>query len=273
MLGISPEKVFEANAVGFRSYAAMVEDLYRESSLPKASAPLTIAPSPDSSLGRLVQTQLPTWTTTFEPNIASGADFVTMMQIRCGSFKLPEGFRCACSFSGENMLRHMVTCTKMRGCTAVFRHNCIVSALQRTLEDFGFLVSVEPRFYVYDDGRAKRPDITVHITPTSITTDVTVVTDGTEAEREKVSKHGKACEQLGHKFIPFVMLIDGIHTPICSSFLSEVSRSLCRSTRGLFLKTAMKATSDAWLVGTTAMIRHAIGNFQNAGGDGVATLR
>ena len=34
-------------------------------------------------------------TTTFEPNIASTADFVTMMQIRCGSFQLPDGFKCA----------------------------------------------------------------------------------------------------------------------------------------------------------------------------------
>ena len=66
---------------------------HQSQSKPLASAPLTIAPPPDSSFGRLVQTQLPTWTTTFEPNIASGEDFVTMMQIRCGSFKLPEGFR------------------------------------------------------------------------------------------------------------------------------------------------------------------------------------
>ena len=35
---------------------------------------------------------------------------------------------------------------------------------------------------------------------------------------------------------------------------------------GLFLKTAMRATSDAWSVGTTAMIRHVLGNFQNPGG-------
>ena len=80
MLGVPTEKVFEDNA--------------GDSVPTKAQTPLTIA-HPDSSSGRLVKTQLPTWTTTFEPNIASTADFVTMMQIRCGSFQLPDGFKCS----------------------------------------------------------------------------------------------------------------------------------------------------------------------------------
>jgi ribonuclease HI len=291
MLGVMKEMVFAPEGVGFKSYLLLAHDIYADSvasTLPQnfaaltnshqitnaqlGATPLTITPPPTNTMGWLVKAKLPAWSTTFEPNIASAADFLLAMQVRCGSFALPAGFKCQCHYSGENMVLHLLTCNKVKGCTAVYRHNCIVTALQRTIEDFGFLVSVEPRFYTYEDGRAKRPDLTVHITPTAVTTDVTVVLQPTEAATAKTAKHGKACEQLGHKFIPFVITIDGIHGESCAAFIHEISKGMPRSTKQLFFYTVLKATSDAWLIGTTAMIRGAVAAYLSGATDGLPAI-
>jgi len=88
--------------------------------------------------------------------------------------------------------------------------------------------------------------------------DVIVSVDPQRAADEKVAKHGIACQRLGHKFVPYVIGIDGELHVSTKQFLAEVGRHMPSSTATIMTYYAQKAAIEAWASGTIAMIRNVL---------------
>ncbi|MEK9140400.1 MAG: reverse transcriptase domain-containing protein, partial [Nitrospirota bacterium] len=249
---ITASTVFSPDGLGFTQYADKLVSLY-------AVTPPSAPHQPSSSLRRFGASVTP-WMSTFAPNTATLADFLLLLKMKLALSVFTPGTRCFCGIScppnnTSAFSRHVLSCMRVKGWTATHRHNAITSALAHIIESFGFLVSVEPRFFAYEDGSAKRPDLTVHLGPHMVTTDVTVVEDEESAATSKSAKHAKACEMKNSRFVPFVINTDGSHHATCNQFLTEVAKGLPRSTATLFRLMAIKATSEAWVTGTAGIIR------------------
>ena len=137
-----------------------------------------------------------------------------------------------------------------------YRHNLISSAIYSFLTAVGCVCSYEPRFYNYTDGSKRRPDITVHLFPTQIVTDVTVVNDIDAAAIAKIDKHGSASAARGHLFVPFVMSKWGEFHPSCINFVEKCLQHLDTSTRRIMKLKLMKKVTDAFVEGSSAMVRN-----------------
>lgn len=155
----------------------------------------------------------------------------------------------------KSFLEHILVCDKIRGATRVFRHNNVLSAMEHHLRAYGAFVTLEPRFYSYADGSRKRPDITVHNTQPPISTDLVISVDMTSAIEQKNVKHKAAINDMGHAFVPIAMSIWGEHHASVDAFLKRAFRALPKNTMYLAILKTKRAMSEAWLVGTIAMIR------------------
>ncbi len=133
------------------------------------------------------------------------------------------------------------------------RHNIVLGALDYSLRRFGVVTAVEPTSYFYDDGTAKRPDITCLGSP-PIATDLVISVDVPTALAGKMTKHRCAVERLGHEFVPIGISIFGELADF-DKFLLKAFASLDKSTRRLAILQTKRAVSEAWMMGTVAMIQ------------------
>ena len=184
---------------------------------------------------------------------------MTMLQLQC----IAEDHAlspCWCGASDKSdglFAEHILTCSKVRGATLTYRHNVILSALNHALMRFGLLASVEPRFYEHPDGSAKRPDLTLFVQP-PIAIDLTVSIDPDTAYKAKCEKHSAAVSARGHRFMPVVMSTYGEFHSSVDSFLRLAFDHLPIRTRHLAILQTKRAMSEAWLMGTAAVLRGTI---------------
>jgi hypothetical protein len=115
---------------------------------------------------------------------------------------------------------------------------------------------VEPRFYEYEDGTHKRPDITVFSSGVPVATDFVISNDCDEAVRKKVEKHAAAAEARGHEFMPTSMSIWGSFHPSVDKFLRRTFRHFNPRLRWLAILQTKRVMSEAWLAGSAAMLHN-----------------
>ena len=152
-------------------------------------------------------------------------------------------------------LQHVLTCSHVRGANRTFRHNNVLAALHHSIDRFGILTAVEPRFYEYADGHKKRPDLTCFVGGGAVVTDLVISEDPDRALLDKLEKHDAAALALGHKFLPIAMSIFGEFHPSVDEFLRKVFVDLPYKTRRLAVLQTRRVMSEAWLTGTAAMVR------------------
>jgi hypothetical protein len=149
-------------------------------------------------------------------------------------------------------LEHVLTCSSVRGSNRTYRHNMVVSALVYNLRRFGGIVSVEPTMYSYDDGSAKRPDITVLGSP-SVCTDFTISSNVEAALIGKAKKHGPAVSAASHQFIPTAMDIWGTIHKSVDNFLKNALAHLQPAVLRKAVLETKKAMTEAWIIGSVAL--------------------
>jgi hypothetical protein len=130
----------------------------------------------------------------------------------------------------------------------------VLAALQNSLRRFGLMTVVEPRFYEYEDGTLKRPDLTVFRDGNAIATDVVISQDTDDAVKKKIEKHAQAAAHRGHEFVPVSMSIWGTFHPCTRNFLRHAFEPLNPQLRRLAILQTMRVMSEAWLAGSMAMI-------------------
>ena len=191
------------------------------------------------------------------PNTLSACDFLFWIHTRM-LCPISTASRCHCGAAVT--VDHLLSCTSLRGVTATFRHNLITSSISSFLNTCGCVTSLEPRFYSYSDGSQRRPDITVHVFPVPIVTDVTVVQDTEAAVTAKIDKHGAAATARGHVFIPFVISKWGELHPTCHTFIAKCLAHLDPSTRHILGLKLQKRVADAFVEGSSAIVRNFFAN-------------
>jgi hypothetical protein len=162
---------------------------------------------------------------------------------------------CGITDKGDGLfLEHILTCSRVRGAGRVYRHNNILVALDTFIRRMGLQTALEPTFYDYADGSAKRPDLVVY-SGTPVCTDLTITIDPEKAVAEKLLKHGTAVEGRAHTFVPAAMSIYGELHASCDKFLRHAFNGQPKETRWLAVLQTKRAMSEAWLVGTAALLR------------------
>jgi hypothetical protein len=151
---------------------------------------------------------------------------------------------------------HVLTCASLRGATRVYRHNLVVAALHNSFGRFGIISKVEPRFYEYEDGTHKRPDITVFCPGVMVATDFVISNDCDEAVKKKTEKHAAAAQARGHEFMPTSMSIWGSFHPSVDKFLRRTFKHFNPGLRWLAILQTKRVMSEAWLAGSIAMLHN-----------------
>jgi hypothetical protein len=154
-------------------------------------------------------------------------------------------------------LEHIITCSRVLAPNATFRHNTVMAALAYSLQRFSLVVATEPRFYNYEDGTRKRPDITVFGHP-GTTTDITIAAEVEAAAAAKTAKHGAAAAGRHHNFIPFVLSIWGSAHGSVDQFLKTVLKEVSPHTRKIAFLEIKRAVAEAWAIGTAGVINGTI---------------
>jgi ribonuclease HI len=199
------------------------------------------------------------WLSPFVPTspVAQPSDVILMIRhlLLADSRSLEPCF-CGTPDPGDGtFLEHMLTCSKVCGATRVFRHNCILNALDHWLRAYAVFTTIEPRFYSYADGSRKRPDLTCFSHQPPVSSDFVCSTNVDDALKDKFDKHGAAVHDLGHMFVPIAMSIWGLHHRSTDAFLKLSLCNLFPRTRTLAGLKIKRAMSEAWLIGSAAMIR------------------
>jgi hypothetical protein len=198
------------------------------------------------------------WISSFAPIgiQADYADILTLLRTQVlAEPRSPMPCYCGTIDQGDlTFSEHLLTCSSVRGATRVYRHNLVLAALHNSLQRFGIMTVVEPRFYEYDDGRANRPDLTVFRDDCPLTTDLVISIDPAQAIKGKLDKHENAVNQRGHLFKPISMDIWGAFHPSVYAFLRQAFASLPPALKKLAILQTQRVMSEAWLIGTAAML-------------------
>jgi hypothetical protein len=131
-------------------------------------------------------------------------------------------------------------CTRFSWFTHTARHELVKHAIASVLRAYGFLVTVEPKFYAYMDAVEHRPDITVFASlyPTQnwmqpLATDVVISAqrgrvgdNATIAAQEKKRHHSDATSRLDHMFIPFSMEVQGHRDKCVTEYIATLAQQL-----------------------------------------------
>ena len=168
--------------------------------------------------------------------------------------------QCACGYidAGDNeALGHALTCNRVLAPNATYRHNCILATLAYALQRTGLVIATEPRFYAYDDGHFKRPDLTAFGHP-GLATDVTIAIDTAAAAVAKSEKHAAAAANRNHAFIPFVISTWGDMHGSVDQFLREALKGTNTFSRKIAFLETKRAVAEAWAIGTAAVINGAL---------------
>jgi hypothetical protein len=131
------------------------------------------------------------------------------------------------------MVRPLLTCNKVKGCTAVlYRQTALSPRYNERLKILGFYcLSNHGSTPTKMEGETSRPHGAHHSESCYCGCHSGTATNRS-ADGES-AKHGKVCEQLGHTFITFGMTIDGIHGESCAAFIYEISKGMPHSTKQL----------------------------------------
>jgi len=200
------------------------------------------------------------WLSSFVPTVpvAQPSDVISLIRVLLHADpRAYEPCFCGTPDAGDgNFIQHILVCDRVCGATRVYRHNCILTALEHHLRLYGCFCSLEPRFYSYADGSKKRPDLTVHTTvPQPLSTDIVVSINMDEALKGKKEKHAAAVHDAGHAFMPIAMSIWGEHHASTDEFLQRALHHMPPKTKTLAIQRTKRAMSEGWLIGTAAMIR------------------
>ena len=199
------------------------------------------------------------WSSSFAPKgfCAHLADVMLLLRMQL-LVEPPSPAPCWCGHADTGngtFPEHVLCCSRLQGATRVYRHNVILGVLTNAIARFGILAVAEPRFYQYEDGSKKRPDLTCFVGDQFVVTDLVVSHDPEEALKEKQDKHDAAAAALGHKFVPIAISIFGQLHPSVDEFLRRVFADLPYKTRWLAILQTKRLMSEAWLCGTAAMLR------------------
>jgi hypothetical protein len=199
------------------------------------------------------------WLSPFVPSspVAQPSDVILMIRhlLLADSRALEPCFCGSPDEADGKFLEHMLTCSRVCGATRVFRHNCVLNSLDHWLRAYGVFTTIEPRFYSYADGSRKRPDLTCFSSQPPISSDFVCSANVDDALKDKVDKHGAAVHDMGHQFVPIAMSIWGLHHKSTDGFLRTALCGLFPRTRNLASLKIKRAMSEAWLIGSAAMIR------------------
>jgi hypothetical protein len=155
--------------------------------------------------------------------------------------------------TSEEIIRHATKCEQMSKISNSVRHSWLKYALASIARCHGIGATVEPCFYTYEGTDVQhRPDICFIHHGTKTVTDVTIVTpideEGTAAQKaadEKSAHHKRACEAIGHDFIPFAMETTGLFDKRCITLIKKLAHTLPNSSRFTFFHDMRGAASTA----------------------------
>lgn len=196
------------------------------------------------------------WMGAIAPSHLSVQAYLSWMRIRLGLSTIPTGKKCFCGDPATP--EHILICNRLLRTTSLHRHDQVKLAISNWATAYGVINTVEPGFYVYDDGSAKRPDITFYIDPVPLTTDLTIVEDMDKAAIEKIKKHDSAVSQASHTFVPFVMSIwGGLHST-SNTVVEKITARLPPSTRKIARMKFFKTVSDTFVEASLSLINNVI---------------
>ena len=126
-------------------------------------------------------------------------------------------------------------CPQATPYTALHRHDAVVQALYNCAKRHNIPATREPHFYIYDNGKDNKPDITFNTVPKFVT-DVTIVNPerncamdgptGAAAATAKYKKHAKAANDMNHQFIPFAMETFGHFDVSAAKVVARLTKEL-----------------------------------------------
>ena len=187
--------------------------------------------------------------------------YVTALAQRCDV--IPQHIRgdntqpiaCTCGVlctTDKEIIAHAIKCHRMSQIHEGRRHTFLKSDLVNIARSYGIVSTIEPTNYHYNGDVKKRPDITFHVMPKPIVTDVTIVTpkDNTgsaaiEAASNKNKIHYDACAREGHVFIPFAMETYGHFDERCFDLIKKLSYAVPHSEQSAFKRDMHAAASTA----------------------------
>jgi hypothetical protein len=165
----------------------------------------------------------------------SKQDFVDALRLRCRCAIAPSRLICFCHDqldANHAASTHILRCGHVNGVTWQHRHDGAVAVIQRAIAASGTHGVVNPSFYNYADGSAKKPDITAFFPGDPISVDVTIVTPeaaagaaAKKAAAEKKEKHSAAVNDKGHDFIPLAFETWGHTDPCYDIFVRRLSNA------------------------------------------------
>jgi hypothetical protein len=262
---IDPLLLYAPNGGGFPCYARNATTLYEQSKamalhgVEPSKVVLTITPESNPELMAHLDGQHHApylfFTRPTELSYMSPSEFITALSIRLRTLPrhactLPKQCVCGrlCRTHGE-VIDHVFSCDRMSAFTFTQRHDMVKSAIAALIRSYGFSVTIEPRFYSYDNGLRQRPDITVN-TARPITTDIVICMQdgdvGAAAKRAAQIKrkvHNDAVHRQDHVFIPFAMEVHGHCDESCYDFIKHIRNHLPPYTGYIFEREAFSVTA------------------------------
>jgi len=177
--------------------------------------------------------------------------------------------KCDCGvnvMTSELLIEHALKCDKFGRYTRTHRHNIVRDTIAAIARSYGITTTIEPKFYSYETGRC-RPDITFHVMPKAIATDVSIVYPEIEAgvaanraAKAKTDLHTKPVEALEHVFIPFIMETFGYAHESCSKLTKALMAHIPRHRHAAFRFDMEHAASNAIAIARANTILTAIGS-------------
>jgi hypothetical protein len=245
---IDPQILYAPNGGGFPCYATKAVQLYEQSrkmalhGVDPSKVVLTITPESNPELMAHLDGQHHApylfFTRPTELTYMSPSEFIIALAIRMRTLprhicSLPK--QCICGRlcqSYADIIAHAFSCDRMSAFTFTQRHDLVKAAIASLIRSYGFSVTIEPRFYCYDNGVRQRPDITVN-TARPITTDIVIcMQDGRVGEASaraaaiKKSTHTEAVQRQDHIFVPFAMEVHGHCDEGCYDFIKHIRKHL-----------------------------------------------
>jgi len=177
--------------------------------------------------------------------------------------------KCDCGLnvtSSETLIEHALKCDKFGRYNRTHRHNLVRDTIAAIARSYGISTTIEPRFYNYETGRC-RPDITFHVMPKAIATDVSIVYPEIEAgvaanraAKAKIELHKRAVEAMEHSFIPFIMETYGYAHESCTQLAKALMAHIPRHRHAAFRFDMEHAASNALAIARANTIMTAIGS-------------
>jgi len=172
----------------------------------------------------------------------TSAEFCLALSIRCRAITdfqraSIKHLSCNCRTGSrqlEDVIQHAIVCPRNHY-TPALRHEKVKHAIANCLRQFGFSVTVEPNYFVYEGSQImRRPDIAVHLEGyEDVVTDLVIVkqegqlgVNAAKAAEEKNKIHKSAVSRAGAKFFPFAMEVHGHRDKSCTQFFDALNQHI-----------------------------------------------